>query len=149
MIGCATYRNITGDLLQDARLVRHGRPHVEIAGIDHVAIGTDFSHNFTQPDYDWMRKGRWTRGALRRRLSRAGPAAPPPDWFQKVGDLAKVPPALAKAGFDAVEVEKLSAGNWLRLYGEVFGAADQVKEARLEFVQSDPVLATTPRAAAT
>lgn len=42
----------------------------------------------------------------------------------------------------------IASANWLRLYRDVFGAADHVKKARLEFVQSDPLLATTPRAAA-
>ena len=56
--------------------------------------------------------------------------------------------SLGVEGFNAEEVEKITNGNWLRLYREVFGAAEQVREARLEFVQSDPVLATTPRAAA-
>ena len=56
--------------------------------------------------------------------------------------------SLKQVGFKADEVAKITSGNWLRLYRDVFGTAEQVKEARLEFVQTDPVLATTPRAAA-
>ena len=64
VLGCATYRNITGDhycssLRNWCEMVAKS---VDIMGIDHVGIGTDRSHNFTKPDYDWMRMGRWTRG---------------------------------------------------------------------------------------
>ena len=65
VIGCAAYRNITGD--EYCRTIEAWSTMVartvEIAGIDSVAIGTDRSHNFAAPDYAWMRQGRWTRGA--------------------------------------------------------------------------------------
>ena len=151
VLGCATYRNITGDyycssLGNSCEMVAR---RVDIMGIDHVGIGTDRSHNFTKPDYDWMRMGRWTRGIDYGAASAARPGkAPPPAWFQEVHHLGLLPGGLKEVGFSAEEVEKITSGNWLRLYRAVFAAADQVKEARLEFVQSDSVLATTPRAAA-
>ena len=121
---------------------------VDIAGIDHVGIGTDRSHNFTKPDYDWMRMGRWTRGIDYGAASAARPGkAPPPAWFTEVHHLGLLPGGLRDVGFSALEVEKITSGNWLRLYGEVFpGRA--IAAARAEFVQSDPVLATSPRLAA-
>ena len=64
VIGCAAYRNITGDdycRTIEAWCGMVART-VDIAGIDSVAIGTDRSHNFSAPDYAWMRQGRWTRG---------------------------------------------------------------------------------------
>lgn len=151
VLGCATYRNITGDyycssLRNWCEMVAKS---VDIMGIDHVGIGTDRSHNFTKPDYDWMRMGRWTRGVDYGAASAARPGkAPPPAWFTEVHHLGLLPGGLKEVGFNAAEVEKITSGNWLRLYREVFGAAEQVREARLEFVQTDPVLATTPRAAA-
>jgi membrane dipeptidase len=150
VLGCATYRNITGDhycssLGNWCEMVART---VDIMGIDHVGIGTDRSHNFTKPDYDWMRMGRWTRGIDYGAASAARPGkAPPPAWFQEVHHLGLLPGGLKEVGFNAEEVAKITSGNWLRLYREVF-AADRVEEARLEFVQTDPVLATTPRAAA-
>jgi microsomal dipeptidase-like Zn-dependent dipeptidase len=94
---------------------------VDIAGIDHVAVGTDRSHNFTKPDYDWMRMGRWTRGIDYGAGSAARPGkVPPADWFKEVHDLNLIPGGLAEAGFSAEEVEKITSGNWLRLYREVF-----------------------------
>jgi membrane dipeptidase len=151
VLGCATYRNITGDhycssLQKWCEMVAKS---VDIMGIDHVGIGTDRSHNFTKPDYDWMRMGRWTRGVDYGAASAARPGkAPPPAWFREVHHLGLLPGGLKEVGFNADEVEKITSGNWLRLYRDVFGATELVKEARLEFVQSDPVLATTPRAPA-
>jgi membrane dipeptidase len=151
VLGCATYRNITGDhycssLKNWCEMVAKS---VDIIGVDHVAIGTDRSHNFTKPDYDWMRMGRWTRGIDYGAASAARPGkAPPPAWFQEVRDLGLLVGGLKEVGFNAGEVDKITHGNWMRLYRDVFSAADLVKEARLEFVQSDPILATSPRAAA-
>ena len=151
VLGCATYRNITGDhycssLKNWCEMVAKS---VDIIGVDHVAIGTDRSHNFTKPDYDWMRMGRWTRGIDYGAASAARPGkAPPPAWFQEVRDLGLLVGGLKEVGFNAGEVDKITHGNWMRLYRDVFSAADSVKEARLEFVQNDPILATSPRAAA-
>src|SRR5260370_1443340 len=94
VLGCATYRNITGDhycssLRNWCEMVAKS---VDIAGIDHVAIGTDRSHNFTKPDYDWMRMGRWTRGIDYGAASAARPGnAPPPAWFTEVHHLGLLP----------------------------------------------------------
>jgi microsomal dipeptidase-like Zn-dependent dipeptidase len=151
VLGCATYRNITGDhycrsLGNWCEMVAKA---VDIMGIDHVAIGTDRSHNFTKPDYDWMRMGRWTRGIDYGAAPASRPGkAPPPAWFTEVHHLGLLPGGLAQVGFSPTEVEKITSGNWLRLYREVFAAAGGVAAARTDFVQSDPVLATTPRLAA-
>ena len=123
---------------------------VEIIGIDHVGIGTDRSHNFTKPDYDWMRMGRWTRGVDYGAASAARPGkAPPPAWFQAVRPSR---PAAGRAEGGRLQRPRRSprspAATGCGSDRDVFGAAEQVKEARLEFVQTDPVLATTPRAAA-
>ncbi|SLN46403.1 dipeptidase [Oceanibacterium hippocampi] len=126
VIGCATYRNITGDYYCStvkawAELVART---VDIAGIDHVAIGTDRSHNHTKPDYDWMRQGRWTRGIDYGAGSAARPGkVPPADWFKSVSDLNLIPGGLAEVGFSPEEVEKITSGNWLRVYREVFRKA--------------------------
>ena len=59
-----------------------------------------------------------------------------------------MPGGLKEVGFNAEEVVKITHLNWMRLYRDVWGAADAVKEARSDFVQTDPIMATTPRAAA-
>ena len=73
VIGCACYRNITGDEYCSTvdKWCEMVKLTVGIAGIDHVGIGTDRSHGHGPADYDWMRKGRWTRGVD---YGAAGPA---------------------------------------------------------------------------
>ena len=108
-----------------AELVRDGRARaVDIMGIDHVGIGTDRSHNFTKPDYDWMRMGRWTRGIDYGAASAARPGkAPPPAWFRRCIISACCRTGSSEVGFKPEEVDKITSGNWLRLYREVFAGS--------------------------
>lgn len=123
VIGCAAYRNITGDdycKSIEAWCTMVART-VDIAGIGSVAIGTDRSHNFTAPDYAWMRQGRWTRGADYGASAAGKPQkAPPPDWFQTLEDMQIIPKGLRTVGFSQEEVDKITHGNWLRLYEATF-----------------------------
>ena len=124
IIGCATYRNITPDSACDsvdgwAEMVART---VDIVGIDHVGFGTDEGHGVGQPELDWMRYGRWTRTEQFGAGSKAKPGPTnPPAWLPEVYDLAKVPAALGRVGFSAAEVDKLTSGNWLRVYAANFG----------------------------
>lgn len=119
VIGCASYRNITGDYYcasVDNWCEMVART-VDIAGIDHVGIGTDRSHNTTVKDLDWMRTGRWTRGVDFGAGSAAKPGkAPPADWFKEVRNLGLVIDGLKRRGFSAEEVAKLTHLNWRRVY---------------------------------
>ncbi|MFI5011996.1 MAG: membrane dipeptidase [Hyphomicrobiales bacterium] len=124
VIGCAAYRNITPKAAcasVDGWCEMVART-VDIAGIDHVGIGTDYSHHNTQDYLDWMRSGRWTRSVQYGAGSAAnsGPA-PKPDWLLGAGSLASVDGGLRRAGFNAEETAKIMGGNWLRLYEAVFG----------------------------
>lgn len=123
VIGCAAYRNITGDdycKSIEAWCTMVART-VDIGGIDTVAIGTDRSHNFTAPDYAWMRQGRWTRGVQYGASAAGKPLkAPPPDWFQTVEDINVIPGGLRAVGFNQEEIDKITHKNWLRLYEATF-----------------------------
>jgi len=124
VIGCVAYRNITPE---SACATVEGwcemvARTVDIAGIDHVGIGTDYSHNTTQVDIDWMRKGRWTRSVQYGAGSAARPGkVPKPDWIVQAGQLASVRDGLSRVGFSAEDAEKILGGNWLRLYQAVMG----------------------------
>ena len=124
VIGCATYPNITGNhycASVDNWCEMVART-VDIAGIDHVGIGTDRSHNTTVKDLDWMRTGRWTRGVDFGAGSASNTGkAPPADWFKEPENLGLVAEGLARKGFNADEVAKLTHGNWHRVYKAVFG----------------------------
>src|SRR5262249_12718674 len=94
----------------------------DFIGIDHVAVGTDRSHNHARADYDWMRNGRWTRGSD----GGAGPLnsegrVPPADWFTAIRHIVLIPGGLKAVGFNDEEIAKITHGNWLRLYADVFG----------------------------
>jgi microsomal dipeptidase-like Zn-dependent dipeptidase len=87
-----------------------------------VAIGTDYSYHADDKFREWMRKGRWTRTTQ----YGAGSAAVPggvakPDWLKRPNTLGDLAGGLRDVGFQPDEVEKIMAGNWLRLYGKVFG----------------------------
>jgi membrane dipeptidase len=124
IIGCATYRNITPAAACDSvkawcEMVART---VDIAGIDHVGIGTDYTHHSSQAYLDWMRMGRWSRTVNYGAGSAAnsGPA-PEPQWFTRPSDLSKVHAALKHVGVNAEESAKITSGNWLRVYRETFG----------------------------
>ncbi len=125
VLGCAAYRNITGDHYCSSvdawcELVKRT---VDLMGIDHVGVGTDYSHNFTLADYDWMRRGRWTRGEDSGAGRPGGPViVPKAEWLQSVEGIGALTAALGRAGFNAEEVAKITHGNWLRIYRTVFGA---------------------------
>ena len=125
VIGCATYRNIVGDEYSEtvekwSALVARA---VDLAGIDHVAFGTDTNHNKRVPeDLDWMRKGYWTRGEDFGAGSRERPGAvPPPTWYQRPSQLGILRQGLINFGFNDEEADKITHRNWMRVYGEVFG----------------------------
>jgi membrane dipeptidase len=123
VIGCACYRNITGDEYCSSvdKWCELVAKTVDLAGIDHVGIGTDRSHNHGPADYDWMRKGRWTRGIDYGAGSAARPGkVPPADWLQDLSGLGTVPAALARKGFSPAEVDKITHKNWLRVYADTF-----------------------------
>jgi microsomal dipeptidase-like Zn-dependent dipeptidase len=124
VIGCAAYRNITppeacATVRGFAEMVART---VDIAGVDHVGVGTDFSYKTNDAFREWMRKGRWTRTVQYGAGSAKVPGAvSKPDWLpspDRLGDLAG---GLREVGFAEEEVGKIMGGNWLRLYGEVFG----------------------------
>ena len=124
VIGCAAYRNITPvDACSSARgWAEMVARTVDLAGIDHVGIGTDFSHNHTPADYDWMRKGRWTRSVQFGAGSAKNPGpAPKLDWLKSIDRLGTIAEALQQTGFKQDEVARLMGGNWLRIYRDVLG----------------------------
>jgi microsomal dipeptidase-like Zn-dependent dipeptidase len=125
VIGCASYRNITGDYYCASieNWCEMVAKTVDIIGIDHVGIGTDRSHNHVEKHYDWMRMGRWTRHMDYGAGAFGKPGkVPPADWFNDNASIGKIPTGLATVGFSKEEIDKITHGNWLRLYRETFDA---------------------------
>lgn len=132
VLGCATYRNITGDAYCSSAVAwgEMVARTVDLIGIDHVAIGTDRSHNHVAADYLWMRKGRWTRtGGYGAGVTTAPVKVEPPVFFRDLEQIASLAEGLQAAGFNDAEVAKITHENWLRVYGEVFpGNGARVQE---------------------
>jgi microsomal dipeptidase-like Zn-dependent dipeptidase len=124
VIGCAVYRNITGDhycasIRNWCEMVARA---VDIAGIDHVGIGTDYGHDNRPEDYAWMRMGRWTRGIDYGAASAAKPGkAPRAEWLEQgPSGLGQIPGGLREVGFNEAEAAKITHGNFMRLYAATF-----------------------------
>ena len=124
VIGVAAYRNITPDWACAtakgfAELIAKT---VDIAGIDHVGVGTDFSYKSDDAYRAWMRMGRWSKKLNYGAGSSTHPGAvEKPEWLPTPDRLQDLIPALRETGFSDAEVEKLMGGNWLRVYQSVFG----------------------------
>ncbi len=129
VIGLATYANISGDYIQSAdkwsEIVAYA---ADVAGIDHIAIGTDHGRNIGMPELDWMRMGRWSRIPNFGAGSAARPGkVPEPEWLKTMRTFGGIADALGRRGFSEAETAAIMGGNWLRLYRQVF---DEVVEAQ-------------------
>lgn len=125
VIGLATYPNISGDytLSEDkwSEIVAYA---ADVAGVGHVAIGTDHGRKVGMPDLEWMRMGRWSRVTNYGAGSAARPGkVPEPDWLKTMRTFGKIAEALERRGFKRPEVEAIMGGNWIRLYKQVFDDA--------------------------
>lgn len=88
-----------------------------LVGLDHVAIGSDAVLGWEGDALGWMRSGRWARP-----LPDEVPDFPPwPDWFRGPQDFGNLADGLDAVGFSRRELDAVLGGNWLRLFGEVFG----------------------------
>jgi membrane dipeptidase len=87
---------------------------VEQLGPEHVAIGTDLARNWSDADLVALRHGRQLRNPPLASWPRW------PAWFCSAADLPHVIEGLAERGLDAGTIDKVAAGNWMRLYDDVF-----------------------------
>lgn len=95
------------------RLVEHVAHVAEIAGVDAVAIATDFEETLHRDGYDEM----VSRGVL-------GPWSFEERRAEGLEDGSKffnVTDALVDAGFSTDDVLKIIGGNWMRVFGAVCG----------------------------
>ncbi len=119
VIGCTLYPLFTGGAAttrsQWCQMVADLAQRV---GVDHVAVGSDAVLGWQPDSLTWMRSGRWDRPTDQD----DAPGFPPwPDWFRGPQDFGSLAEGLDEVGFAAVERDAVLGGNWLRLFGEVFG----------------------------
>jgi microsomal dipeptidase-like Zn-dependent dipeptidase len=122
IIGCAPYPHLTGGDEVTGRQWAEGVAHcVEVMGIDHVAIGTDSSHHFSDDDLRFIREGYWTHEPNFGAGSPDKPGwLPWPAFFRTPADFANFDTVLSEVGFDDAERAKIMGGNLMRFYGEGF-----------------------------
>jgi membrane dipeptidase len=94
---------------------------VKLAGIDHVAIGTDFTEG--QPDeyFAYMVTGRSKKGpAMKLELPIINP-----EGIRNAADFPNLTRALLGHGYSESDVKKIMGENWLRLFSEVWVPEEQ------------------------
>ncbi|MEM7322348.1 MAG: membrane dipeptidase [Actinomycetota bacterium] len=119
LIGCTMYPLFMGGA--DVSRVTYCRMLADLAeriGVDHVAIGTDAVLGWQADALGWMRSGRWDRPTEPEEI----PDFPPwPHWFGGPKDFPSLADGLDEVGFAPDERDKVLGGNWIRLFGQIFG----------------------------
>lgn len=91
---------------------------VEMVGIDHVGIGTDFTEDQPREFFDWILTGKSKRGpALELNHPLKNPAGIQGSW-----DFPNITAGLLERGYSEADAAKVLGGNFMRLFGEVWGA---------------------------
>nr|WP_244269640.1 dipeptidase [Chromobacterium haemolyticum] len=86
-------------------------------GEDCVGYGTDFTQGYDQAFFDWIThdKGRY------RRLTDFGTILNP-EGIRTIGETPNLTAAMQRAGWSESKIRKVLGENWLRVFGEVWGA---------------------------
>lgn len=120
VIGLSMYGRMAGPDNSLERFLDMMAWTVELAGIEHVGIGSDFYTGHPPGIVKWWRTGRWGRQSP----IPIGSTDPFPDWFRSPADFQLIAQGLRERGFSEEEVGALLATNWLRLYGRAFEGMD-------------------------
>ena len=92
---------------------------VERVGIDHVAIGTDYTQDQPKAFFDWLFSQQGTK-ARERPLPYPDPMVHP-KGMETPDRLSSISEELVNRGYDEASVRKVLGENWLRLFREVWG----------------------------
>jgi membrane dipeptidase len=120
VLGLSTFPNFSvGWCETPARWAELVERTIEVIGVEHVGIGTDLVPKIDETEYDWMRRGRWTREADYGSGKPGGPVAVGwPDWCDSSAKFQAFAAALSDRGFAPADIEAVMGGNFLRLYEE-------------------------------
>ncbi|MFD3982304.1 dipeptidase [Streptomyces griseus] len=91
---------------------------VDLIGVDHVGLGSDYYAGQGDEELHWWRQGRWSRKPM---VPISGPVEFPA-WFAAGSGYATVLEHLRKRGFSESEIERIAGGNWLRMFDAGFVA---------------------------
>lgn len=90
---------------------------VDLIGIDHVGLGSDYYSGHADEEILWWRQGRWSRTSL---VPVSG-FVEFPEWFDASRGYPAVFARLSEKGMSDAEIAAIAGENWLRLFGETFG----------------------------
>jgi membrane dipeptidase len=89
---------------------------VEMIGIDHVAVGTDFTEGQPKEFFDWLLTGKSKRGPC---MELVHPILNP-KGIRQAREFPNITQALMKRRYAERDIKKIMGENWLRLYREVW-----------------------------
>jgi membrane dipeptidase len=89
---------------------------IEMVGIDHVGVGTDFTEGHPKEWFDWILTGKSKRGPA---LSLDHPLVKP-EGIQYSGDFSNITAALLAQGFAHTDIKKIMGLNFMRLFEAVW-----------------------------
>jgi len=96
----------------------------EIAGAEHLGIGSDLCQGWDGRTIDWMRNGRWRFVADEERDAFAAmPWPEQPAWFRRSADVPRLAEGLRARGFAQGEVDGIMGGNWARFLRDALDPA--------------------------
>ncbi len=96
---------------------------VERIGVDAVAIGSDYCPGHTGAVRTWWRYARWSRESAPAEQMTMAPHEGWSDWVRTPAGLCNIIRELVRRGFAEDEIEKMMAGNWMRLFAQTFNPA--------------------------
>jgi membrane dipeptidase len=89
---------------------------VKMVGIEHVAIGTDFTEGQTKAFFDWILTGKSKKGPA---LTLDHPLKNP-EGIQGPADFPNMTQAFLSRGYAEADVKKILGENWMRVFSEVW-----------------------------
>ncbi|MBN35998.1 MAG: peptidase M19 [Rhodospirillaceae bacterium] len=96
---------------------------VDIMGIDHVGIGTDYADGWTTEDAMTINMWRWSHEADYGAHTKDNPGWDSmPDWWPSPAAFSNLTAGLLDHGFAEDEVAAIMGGNWMRIVGTCFGS---------------------------
>lgn len=117
VIGCCLYPNVIGgERTTRADFCSMVVRLVDQVGIEHVGIGSDCARGWDDDFVGWLRNGRWQPTAPQRATWPTWPT-----WFHGPAQFPSLVEGLTSAGLDDDAVSAILGGNWMRLFGQVFG----------------------------
>ena len=122
VIGLATYPALCPPATTRKQWCEMVARTVDVMGVDHVAIGTDYAAGWTTEDAMTINMWRWSFEPDYGAHSKAHPGRDPmPQWWPSPAAFSGITEGLLEHGLGEDEVGKIMGGNWMRIIETGFG----------------------------